>query len=92
MMSPRMQSLGAVIISTVVVTGYLAICLLLLFKQVADSPLLEQTYGGLQTAFAGVVFYWVGSSSGSRAKDVALANKDAQISSLIANTATVESK
>lgn len=66
---------GRVIVSAVVVTGFIGVVILVLTTKLqgtATSEVLLVLLGALAAAFGQVVSYWVGSSSGSTAKDQAL--------------------
>ena len=66
---------GRVLVSIVVVVGFLAVVVLVLTTKLqgtATSEVLLVLLGALAAAFGQVVSYWVGSSSGSTAKDQAL--------------------
>ena len=68
---------GKVIVSTVVVCGFMYILFLIVtVKAQGGSPSEVQLVmlGALGQAFGQVVSYWVGSSAGSAKKDEALAN------------------
>lgn len=63
-------------ISLIVVTGYFAILVGLMFGvlHVTDNQSLLILIGALSTAFGGVLNFWLGSSHGSQAKSEMLAN------------------
>jgi membrane protein YqaA with SNARE-associated domain len=63
---------GAAFMSILIVIGFLAVTFALVFRQVVDSQVALVLFGTLSTAFGSVVNYWLGSSSGSRAKDVTI--------------------
>ena len=54
-----------VVISTLVVLGFLGMALLLMFRQVPDSQLAIVVFSTLSTGFGMVLQYWLGSSAGS---------------------------
>jgi len=63
---------GRVIVSTVVVMGFVGITLLYLTQKISGSAvpeILSILLGTLATNFTSVVSYWIGSSSSSTAKD-----------------------
>ena len=68
-----------VIISTIIVVGFLALTTLILFHGAPDNQITMVLFGSLATAFGQVNSFWLGSSSGSRSKDSAIAGalKDA---------------
>lgn len=66
---------GRVLVSVVVVAGFLGVLVLVLTIKMqgnATSEVLLVLLGALSAAFGQVVSYWVGSSAGSTAKDQAL--------------------
>lgn len=73
-MNHLMQSVGAMVISIIVAVGFVGVCTAMLFVPVQDTTIGNTMFGGLSTGFALVLGYWLGSSSGSRAKDRHLAN------------------
>lgn len=60
---------GAVVVSVLVVLGFLGMAILLMFRQVPDSQLAIVVFTTLSTGFGMVLQYWLGSSSGSANKD-----------------------
>jgi hypothetical protein len=63
---------GRVIVSTIVVVGFVGITLLYLTQKIngaAVPEILSILLGTLATNFTAVVSYWIGSSSSSTAKD-----------------------
>lgn len=73
----ELNNWGRVIVSTVVVVGFMYILnLVITIKTQGGSPAEVQLVmlGALGAAFGQVVSYWVGSSSGSTSKDQAIQN------------------
>lgn len=71
----RISIIGAVLISLIVVLGFTAVCIAVFFFEIpaGSKDLANVLFGGLLTAFIGVVSYWTGSSSGSQKKDEVIA-------------------
>lgn len=71
----RISILGAVIISVIVTLGFMVVCTAVFFLEIRASmqQLANILFGGLLTAFVGVVQYWTGSTSGSQKKDALIA-------------------
>lgn len=72
---------GRVLISIIVVVGFIAITVLYMTKKLEGAPvpeILSILLGALATNFTSVVGYWIGSSSSSAKKDEALANAAAK--------------
>jgi len=71
----RIAIIGAVLISLIVVLGFTAVCIAVFFFEIpaGSKDLANVLFGGLLTAFIGVVAYWTGSSSGSQKKDEVIA-------------------
>lgn len=71
----RIAIIGAVLISTIVVLGFTAVCAALFFYEIPASSqrIADNLFGGLLVAFAGVVQYWTGSTSSSQKKDATIA-------------------
>lgn len=68
---------GRVIISVIVVIGFIAITVLYMTRKLDGNPvpeILSILLGALATNFTAVVGYWIGSSASSAAKDDALKN------------------
>lgn len=63
---------GAPLISAVVTIGFLALSAAMLFKQIPDTQAFLLIIGAMIAAFTQVVAYWLGSSIGSKTKDVTL--------------------
>jgi hypothetical protein len=63
---------GAPVISTLVVAGFLAMVAALLFRTIPDTAVTNILLGTLAAAFVQVVNYWLGSSAGSKAKDITI--------------------
>jgi hypothetical protein len=61
--------IGCVIVSLIVIIGFMVMCYLVISKTIPDSPAANQMLGSLGTMATGVVYYWTGSSRGSSAKD-----------------------
>lgn len=55
-----------VIVSTLVVVGFLGLTFGLLFKSIPDSQVAMVLYGALSAGFTQVLNYWLGSSVGSK--------------------------
>lgn len=67
---------GRIVVSTVVVCGFIGVTLLYMTQKLSGGAvpeILSILLGALATNFTAVVGYWIGSSSGSAAKDQALA-------------------
>ncbi len=82
MNNERLQHLGAVVVSIIVVLGFVVVCaIILLMPHLNDtiSTMLLTTHTG---GFGAVLNYWLGSSFGSKAKD-------GQINSLSQTIATL---
>lgn len=71
----RISIIGAVIISVIVTGGFMIVCVAVFFLEIRPSmqQLANILFGGLLTAFVGVVQYWTGSTSGSQKKDSVIA-------------------
>lgn len=72
---------GRVLISVIVVFGFIAITVLYMTKKLEGAPvpeILSILLGALATNFTSVVGFWIGSSSSSAKKDEALANAAAK--------------
>lgn len=68
---------GRVVVSTIVTVGFMYVLVLVITTKTAGNAAPEVTLvmlGALGAAFGQVVSYWVGSSSGSAAKDTAIQN------------------
>lgn len=66
---------GRVIVSTIVVLGFVGITVIYMTRKLDGNTvpeILSILLGSLATNFTNVVGYWIGSSSGSSAKDSAL--------------------
>lgn len=69
-------NIGRILVSAVVVVGFMAVTILFLLQKysgTAPGEVLTILVGVLGTNFTSVVSYWIGSSSGSSAKDDKLA-------------------
>ncbi len=66
---------GAFVISLVVVVGFIALLLYVTIHGVQDNPTLQSLIGTLGAGFVTVIQYWIGSSSGSKAKDTVIASQ-----------------
>lgn len=78
---------GRVLISTIVVFGFVGITYLYMTKKLEGAPVpevLSILLGALATNFSNVVGYWIGSSSSSTKKDDALANQAAVVAATVA--------
>ena len=68
---------GRVLVSLVVTIGFMGVLILVITTKTqgnAPPEVMLVMLGALGAAFGQVVSYWVGSSSGSAAKDTALVN------------------
>jgi protein-S-isoprenylcysteine O-methyltransferase Ste14 len=75
-MSNVMNNWGRVLISIIVVAGFLAVLILVLTRKLEGNStpeVLLVMLGALAAGFQQVISYWVGSSAGSAMKDQALA-------------------
>lgn len=66
---------GRVIVSTVVVAGFIGVTILYMTQKLNGSAvpeILSILLGALATNFTNVVGYWIGSSSSSSAKDATI--------------------
>lgn len=75
-MSNLMNNWGRVLISVIVVAGFIAVLILVLTLKLqgnATPEVLSIMLGALGAGFQQVISYWVGSSAGSAMKDQALA-------------------
>ena len=70
-----------IVISTIIVIGFLGLVFALLFRAVPDSQLAMVLFGALTAAFGQVVNYWLGSSKGS-------ADKNATVDELLRGAVT----
>lgn len=70
-MSGRLRDVGAVVVSILVVGGFLAVVMALFIKAIPASSenIANILLGTLATMAGTVVNYWLGSSSGSAVKD-----------------------
>jgi len=76
-----MNDWGRVLVSVIVVAGFIGILVLVLTTKLqgtATSEVLLVMLGALAAAFGQVVSFWVGSSAGSAAKDQTLQNMAAK--------------
>ena len=76
-MHKALNDWGRVVVSTVVVIGFIGVTILYMYRKIetgAVPEILSILLGALATNFTAVVGYWIGSSSGSSAKDEALAD------------------
>ena len=73
-----MSSKGEVIVSSVVVIGFIAILVMLIVRPIALEEkvvsILQILVGTLAAKFGDVVQYHIGSSAGSKAKDAVIAS------------------
>lgn len=73
------KNTGATVILSIVVVGFIAICILMLFRVVQESATLNIIFGALAAKFADAINYFTGSTASSKAKDQVIAdiaNKD----------------
>ena len=84
----RISIIGAVIISVIVVGGFIGVCTAVYFFEIpaASQRLADNLFGGLLVAFASVVNYWTGSTSGSQRKDSVIAAQSAAASAPMTDT------
>lgn len=74
-MSINVNDTGRVMISSVVVGGFFVILYIYLTRKLTGAPdndILSILLGALASNFTSVVSFWIGSSSGSAAKDDAI--------------------
>ena len=68
-----MRTSGAVAVTIIVILGFMGVVFLLITKPIAVTPDLKEILlvllGMLSMKFGDSVMYWIGSSSGSAAKD-----------------------
>lgn len=72
-----LNSWGRVLTSFLVVTGFITVTIMYMTQKLNGNPvpeILSILLGALATNFTSVVGYWIGSSSGSSAKDAAITN------------------
>jgi Kef-type K+ transport system membrane component KefB len=68
---------GRVVVSTVVVVGFIGVTVLYMTQKLNGSAvpeILSILLGALATNFTAVVGYWIGSSASSSAKDTTIEN------------------
>lgn len=73
---------GRVLVSVVVVFGFIGVTVIYMTRKLDGNPvpeILSILLGSLATNFTNIVGYWVGSSSGSSAKDSALQSMAAKV-------------
>lgn len=72
----RITIIGQIIISTIVVMAFLAVCMTIFFLEIPASSqrLGDMLFGGLLTAFMAIVYFWTGSTSGSQKKDATISD------------------
>lgn len=71
----ELNNWGRVVISTIVVAGFIGITLLYMTQKLngnAVPEILSILLGALATNFTAVVGYWIGSSASSSAKDATI--------------------
>lgn len=71
----RLNDWGRVLVSIVVVTGFIGITVIYMTRKLDGNPvpeILSILLGALATNFTAVVGYWIGSSASSSAKDATL--------------------
>lgn len=76
---------GRVIVSTVVVCGFIGVTLLYMTQKLngaAVPEILSILLGSLATNFTNVVGYWIGSSSSSSSKDATIQDMAAKVPSV----------
>lgn len=72
---------GRVIVSTIVVIGFMAVTVLYMTQKIngaAVPEILSILLGALATNFTSVVGYWIGSSASSSAKDTTISEMAAK--------------
>jgi hypothetical protein len=73
----ELNNWGRVLVSVIVVAGFLAVTLLYMTQKLngaAVPEILSILLGALATNFTAVVSFWIGSSSSSSAKDSTIKN------------------
>jgi len=73
----ELNNWGRVIVSTIVVIGFLSVTLLYMTQKLngnAVPEILSILLGALATNFTAVVGYWIGSSASSSTKDATINN------------------
>lgn len=78
----RLQHLGAVVVSIVVVLGFVAVGAIVLLVPHLNDTISTVLLTSHTTGFAAVLNYWLGSSFGSKAKDQQIAALSQTISTL----------
>jgi hypothetical protein len=73
-MNHNIENLGAVIICSVIVIGYILICGIMIFHPPTDNPSAQIMFGGLSSTFSLAINYFTGSTASSKAKDRVIAN------------------
>jgi len=72
------DKIGAVIVSIIVVGGFVSVLLMMIVKPMALdnnlTTLLQIMLGVFAAQFAAVVQFWIGSSAGSKSKDAIIGN------------------
>jgi len=79
---------GRVVVSAVIVLSFLLTLALVMTKAVAESQTTGYMVNTLGTLTAAVVYYWVGSSAGSTAKDAKMATMTPPVPPGAASTTT----
>jgi hypothetical protein len=80
---------GRVVVSIVIVVAFLAVLFLLMTRTITETTTSTNMLQVLATLTTGVVGYWVGSSSGSTAKDAVIAAVAVQPTVIAAPVAVV---
>lgn len=72
----RISTLGAVVVSVIVVIGFAAVCIALFFFKIAQDmkEIAMLMLGILGAGFTTIVNYWTGSTSSSQKKDATIAD------------------
>ena len=73
----KLNDWGRVIVSTVVVIGFIVVTMIYMTQKLNGSAvpeILSILLGALATNFTAVVGYWIGSSASSTAKDTTIQN------------------
>lgn len=85
----RINIVGAVIVSVLVVVGFAAVCIALFFFKIAQEmkELAMLLLGILGAGFTTTVQYWMGSSSSSQKKDTIIAETATTASAAVVDTA-----
>lgn len=85
----RISTIGAVVISVLVVVGFAIVCVVLFFFRIPQEmkELAMLMLGILGTNFTTVIQYWTGSTSSSQKKDTVIATTASTASAAVVDTA-----